>query len=336
MLVPNRHGSSDRYRYGFQGQEKDDELKGEGNSLNYTFRMHDPRMGRFFAVDPLARSYPWNSPYAFSENQVIAFVELEGKEKNWAQAWKDEKREFKALFKASTWREIREEIHQAFNEDPNNPKFIKPQGAVENTVFIGGQIIASFHPAVAMNNLQSGYNRGLDSFGNEMTTSGMVLEAGGLIPAVKLGRILKVASETTKVMPFVENFQRIITIAVKSSSNIEKIIVTGERVTEKFIVIGRNMEERIHPLAEKLNNTGVVAESWRGFDETLDEATNLANNKSWIKEKIADGYGVIDAGLDPYWTKQGNFEKGVFYEMEMKTVQEASFGSKAEINVVAP
>jgi len=164
----------------------------------------------------------------------------------------------------------------------------------------------------------------------------MVLEAGGLIPAVKLGRILKVASETTKVMPFVENFQRIITIAVKSSSNIEKIIVTGERVTEKFIVIGRNMEERIHPLAEKLNNTGVVAESWRGFDETLDEATNLANNKSWIKEKIADGYGVIDAGLDPYWTKQGNFEKGVFYEMEMKTVQEASFGSKAEINVVAP
>ena len=71
MLVPNRHGSSDRYRYGFQGQEKDDELKGEGNSLNYTFRMHDPRMGRFFAVDPLARSYPWNSPYAFSENRVI-------------------------------------------------------------------------------------------------------------------------------------------------------------------------------------------------------------------------------------------------------------------------
>ncbi|MFH6996056.1 hypothetical protein [Flavobacterium sp. FlaQc-48] len=36
MLVPTRHGSSDSYRYGFQGQEKDDELKGEGNSLNYT------------------------------------------------------------------------------------------------------------------------------------------------------------------------------------------------------------------------------------------------------------------------------------------------------------
>ncbi|WP_261765009.1 polymorphic toxin type 43 domain-containing protein, partial [Flavobacterium columnare] len=75
-----RHGSSTAYRYGFQGQEKDDEIKGEGNSLNYTFRMHDPRVGRFFAVDPLGRSFPWNSPYAFSENRVVDGIELEGLE----------------------------------------------------------------------------------------------------------------------------------------------------------------------------------------------------------------------------------------------------------------
>ena len=56
--MPNRHQSSDKYRYGFQGQEKDDELKGEGNSINYKFRMHDPRVGRFFAVDPLTAKYP--------------------------------------------------------------------------------------------------------------------------------------------------------------------------------------------------------------------------------------------------------------------------------------
>ena len=80
MLIPNRHGSSNSYRYGFQGQEKDDEIKGEGNSLNYTFRMHDPRVGRFFAVDPLSFNFPWNSPYAFSENRVIDGLELEGLE----------------------------------------------------------------------------------------------------------------------------------------------------------------------------------------------------------------------------------------------------------------
>ncbi len=36
--------------------------------------------GRFFSVDPLAKKYPWNSSYAFSENKLIQFVELEGLE----------------------------------------------------------------------------------------------------------------------------------------------------------------------------------------------------------------------------------------------------------------
>lgn len=80
MLVPNKYGTSRDYRFGFQGQEKDDELKGEGNSLNYTFRMHDPRVGRFLSLDPLSSSYPHNSPYAFAENRVIDGTELEGLE----------------------------------------------------------------------------------------------------------------------------------------------------------------------------------------------------------------------------------------------------------------
>ena len=68
------------YRYSFQGQESDNEVKGNGNSINFEFRMHDPRIGRFFAVDPLALKYPHNSPYAFSENKVIHAIELEGLE----------------------------------------------------------------------------------------------------------------------------------------------------------------------------------------------------------------------------------------------------------------
>ncbi|GGZ48964.1 hypothetical protein GCM10008088_07870 [Mesonia mobilis] len=58
----------------------DNEVKGEGNSSNFKYRMHDPRVGRFFAIDPLSAKYPWNSPYAFSENRVIDGIELEGKE----------------------------------------------------------------------------------------------------------------------------------------------------------------------------------------------------------------------------------------------------------------
>jgi RHS repeat-associated protein len=82
MLVPGRYGTSitNGHRYGFQGQEQDNELKGEGNSLNYTYRMHDPRIGRFFTTDPLEAKYPWYTPYQFSGNKPIQFIELEGLE----------------------------------------------------------------------------------------------------------------------------------------------------------------------------------------------------------------------------------------------------------------
>lgn len=78
--MPGRNFITESYRYSFQGQEHDDEIKGEGNSLNFEYRMHDPRLGRFFAVDPVATDYPWNSPYAFSENRLIDAIELEGLE----------------------------------------------------------------------------------------------------------------------------------------------------------------------------------------------------------------------------------------------------------------
>ena len=90
MLMPNRTQNAADYRYGFQGQELDNELKGEGNSINYTFRMHDPRVGRFFSNDPLTAKYPFYSPYAFSGNKVINSKELEGLEEiNVFNVWTD-------------------------------------------------------------------------------------------------------------------------------------------------------------------------------------------------------------------------------------------------------
>ena len=86
MLMPGRSNplnmvDADGHRYGFQGQELDDEIKGvRGASVNYKYRMHDPRTGRFFAVDPLASEYAHYTPYSFSGNKVINSVELEGLE----------------------------------------------------------------------------------------------------------------------------------------------------------------------------------------------------------------------------------------------------------------
>lgn len=68
--------------YSFNGQEKDDEISGvTGANLSFNYRIYDSRLGRFLSVDPLSYEYPWNSTYAFAENDVIRCIDVEGAEK---------------------------------------------------------------------------------------------------------------------------------------------------------------------------------------------------------------------------------------------------------------
>ena len=89
-LLPGRNYSSGSYRFGFQGQEKDNELNGSiGTNYAFEYRMHDPRVGRFLSIDPLAAKYPHNSPYGFSENRVVDGIDLEGSEWKSQHKWSD-------------------------------------------------------------------------------------------------------------------------------------------------------------------------------------------------------------------------------------------------------
>jgi len=82
MVMPGReYSGSNDYRYGFNGKENDNEVKGDGMQLDYGFRIYDPRLGRFLTVDPISSSFPWNSSYAFGENDVIRSIDLDGLEK---------------------------------------------------------------------------------------------------------------------------------------------------------------------------------------------------------------------------------------------------------------
>ncbi|MBL7854171.1 MAG: hypothetical protein JNL17_07225 [Cyclobacteriaceae bacterium] len=65
-------------RYGFQGQEWQSDL--DLGWSQFKWRMHDPALGRFGAVDPLSDKYPFWSPYSFSGNILLSAVELEGLE----------------------------------------------------------------------------------------------------------------------------------------------------------------------------------------------------------------------------------------------------------------
>jgi RHS repeat-associated protein len=79
-LYENENSCAGSYRFGFNGQEKIDEVYGENNYLDFTYRGYNPRLGRFFAVDPLAPSYPMLTPYQFASNTPIWARELEGLE----------------------------------------------------------------------------------------------------------------------------------------------------------------------------------------------------------------------------------------------------------------
>src|SRR5690606_17656385 len=65
-------------RWRFQGQEHIDDLGLNWDSFKW--RNHQPDIGRFFNIDPLAEKFVYNSSYAFSENKVTNHIELEGLE----------------------------------------------------------------------------------------------------------------------------------------------------------------------------------------------------------------------------------------------------------------
>ncbi|WP_354028049.1 RHS repeat-associated core domain-containing protein [Chitinophaga sp. OAE865] len=73
------------YRYGFNGKENDNEVKGEGNQQDYGMRVYDPRVGRFLSVDPLSAGYPWYTPYQFSGNTPIQAIDRDGAEEELTQ-----------------------------------------------------------------------------------------------------------------------------------------------------------------------------------------------------------------------------------------------------------
>jgi RHS repeat-associated protein len=81
MLESGRNfTASNTYRYGFNGKENDNEVKGQGNWQNYGARLYDPRIGRFPSTDPLQKKFPALSVYQFSGNNPIATIDLDGLE----------------------------------------------------------------------------------------------------------------------------------------------------------------------------------------------------------------------------------------------------------------
>jgi len=80
MQMPSRTFSSDKYRFGFNGKENDNEVKGTGSQQDYGMRIYDPRLVRFLSIDPITKKYPELTPYQFASNTPIWGIDLDGLE----------------------------------------------------------------------------------------------------------------------------------------------------------------------------------------------------------------------------------------------------------------
>jgi len=76
-VMPNANNlGAGTYRYGMNGMERDNEIKGAGNSYTSYFRQYDPRLGRWMSDEP--KPVAWESGYAAFRNNPITNVDPKG------------------------------------------------------------------------------------------------------------------------------------------------------------------------------------------------------------------------------------------------------------------
>ncbi len=135
MEIPDNkfNYNSPDYRYGYNGKEKDSELKGEGNSYDYGMRIYDSRVARFMSLDPLFRKFAWNSPYSFAENDVIRSIDLDGEEKYVVNQYRDENGAITKI-----------RIHSAVS---NDGKVLDQHLTLNGTDYSGSEVLIINHDA---------------------------------------------------------------------------------------------------------------------------------------------------------------------------------------------
>ena len=91
--------------------EKDDELKGLGNSYDFGARMLDPRIGRWFARDNYERKYPSNSTYSYALNSPLSVIDPDGND-------------IIILGNKKYRREVQQTIRDLYNSGPSGRKIV--------------------------------------------------------------------------------------------------------------------------------------------------------------------------------------------------------------------
>jgi len=109
------------YRYGWQNQERVDEISGVGNHYTAEFWEYSPRVVQRWNQDPVRKA--WISPYAIIGNNPILFVDPNGDdwfkneagEEKWHEAKGNKGDEVSLKGLEGTWTNIGEEFQRAYS-----------------------------------------------------------------------------------------------------------------------------------------------------------------------------------------------------------------------------
>ncbi len=110
MQIPGRIGSANDYRYGFNGMEEDDEVKGDGNSNTTQYRIYDSRIARWTSIDPMSAQEAGWTPFRINFNNPLRYIDPNGAYEIKAKLSRADRQSIRQNFKGNARKEQRSKL----------------------------------------------------------------------------------------------------------------------------------------------------------------------------------------------------------------------------------
>jgi RHS repeat-associated protein len=288
------------YLYGYQGSEKDDEIKGNGNSYTTEFRQLDPRLGRWLSIDPVFQ--PWQSPYCSMDNNPIKlndplgnvtgdyfdaetheYLGTDGVDDG--MEYKIKKDDFNGIAKSNEFKSLNKEdkknwlsstaFSPAYHHEYSN--YLGCKGSSKNYKEKNSPLTVGATSKSSNNN--DGANNALSAIGSANDLIEGIAKLKGLEGIPGLGTALKVADYAVK-------------IGTIADGDPNKVMNTAKEVTTDFVtgMIISKMLTSGHPvgIVAGVIATGVVA---LGPFETLTPTPDWVKDE-WFNNRDVDNTNV--------------------------------------------
>jgi len=142
QLMPERYWQSEVYRFGFNGFEKDDEVKGSGNHISFGDYGYDPRVVVRWRHDPEFAQFPEYSPYVAFINNPIFYRDIGGRIIDPSPLDPSQRVQFKTVVKtlssSSLFASVYNQVHKSTQYFAVSSPSATPRNMYELTV-TGGQ-----------------------------------------------------------------------------------------------------------------------------------------------------------------------------------------------------